>query len=75
MAKSSFNIYVWHCPILHLLVGVIKVNDFKCYDTVLFMLISLGIIVGIGILSYIFLEKPIQNILSKCIKKVSRVKE
>lgn len=75
MAKSSFNIYVWHCPILHLLVGVIKVNDIKCYDTVLFMLISLGIIVGIGILSYIFLEKTIQNILSKCIKKVSRVKE
>lgn len=60
-AKISYDVYVWHCPLLHLLLGIVMVNKINVYNTVPFMILTLVLAVIIGCISYWCLEKPIQN--------------
>lgn len=60
-AKISYDVYVWHCPLLHLLLGIVMVNKINVYDTVPFMILTVVLTVIIGCISYWCLEKPIQN--------------
>lgn len=69
MAKISYDTYVWHCPILHLVLGIAVVNNIKCYNMVWFMILILLIVIVLGGMSYKYLEQPIQKTIGILIKK------
>lgn len=69
MAKISYDTYVWHCPILHLVLGIVIVNNIKCYNSAWFMILILLIIIVLGAISYKYIEKPIQKVIGTFVKK------
>ena len=73
MAKVSYDTYVWHCPILHFAYGIVKVNNISYCNTIWFTTLTVIVICVLGYISFIFLEKPIQKLISDHLYK--KVKE
>lgn len=66
LGRVSYNVYIWHIPLLmlmYILIGIFSLNvDFKLPIT----MITFTLITWLfGILSYYFIEEPIENICKK----------
>lgn len=66
VAQSSFDVYVWHTPFMHLIYGLILsgYHLFKINNVVGLIIVVITVEI-LGIVSYKFIEKPILRILNK----------
>ena len=65
LANISFNAFMWHYPLLEIKYVVLKLFDFK-FDlcTINAMIIFSVVCFGVGTLSYILIEKPLNRVIN-----------
>ena len=68
LGQVSNSLFIWHHPILYIIYGMSLLNIIEIsMDSWLTFLIYIAIVVGIGIISNLFVEKAVMKLMNKII--------